>query len=207
MARYGKTPLARNRWYHVAGVYDAFNRTLDVYLNGRPDNGCLLGQVTARRYVSNASVFIGRRSDLRGFEFAGMIDDVRIYSRALTPEEVEAETNAHRDSAATKLDTDTISVDSAPGDGPCSVAAPTDGQLTGILVLVGALVGIACVGLWPWTRRRAWSLALSFVAGCMLLPHLVALSFPGFFLLLVPLLSLLGGASVALSSGQEFAAR
>ena len=34
MARYGRTTLRRNNWYHVAGVYDAQALTLDVYLNG-----------------------------------------------------------------------------------------------------------------------------------------------------------------------------
>ena len=32
MARYGATPLVLGSWYHVAGVYDADARTLDVYL-------------------------------------------------------------------------------------------------------------------------------------------------------------------------------
>src|SRR4030095_15255378 len=41
MARYGRTTLATNRWYHVAGVYDAGLTKLDVYLDGRLDNGCL----------------------------------------------------------------------------------------------------------------------------------------------------------------------
>ena len=30
MARNGKTPLETQQWYHVAGVYDAEARTLDV---------------------------------------------------------------------------------------------------------------------------------------------------------------------------------
>ena len=45
MARYSATALVLNTWYHVAGVYDANERTLDVYLNGRLDNGPLLGTV------------------------------------------------------------------------------------------------------------------------------------------------------------------
>ena len=35
VARYGATPLVVNRWYHVAGVYDAEARTLDVVLEWR----------------------------------------------------------------------------------------------------------------------------------------------------------------------------
>ena len=45
MARYGKTPLAINTWYYVAGVYNAEAKTMDVYLNGELDNGFLLGPV------------------------------------------------------------------------------------------------------------------------------------------------------------------
>jgi Concanavalin A-like lectin/glucanases superfamily len=52
MARYGRTPLELNRWYHVAGVYDAQARTLHVFLNGRPDDGCLVGHVTDRQHIS-----------------------------------------------------------------------------------------------------------------------------------------------------------
>ena len=45
MARYGTTPLALNTWYYVAGVYNAEAKTMDVYLNGKLDNGFLLGPV------------------------------------------------------------------------------------------------------------------------------------------------------------------
>ena len=49
MARYGATPLVLGTWYHVAGVYDADARTLDVYLNGKLDNGFC----SARLQVNN----------------------------------------------------------------------------------------------------------------------------------------------------------
>ena len=60
-----------SRWYHVAGVYDAEARTLDVYLNGELDNGILVGTATGTQRSSRSAVYIGRRSDLEGFEFAG----------------------------------------------------------------------------------------------------------------------------------------
>ena len=41
MFRYGATTLQPNTWYHIAGVYNAANQTLDVYLNGVLDNGQL----------------------------------------------------------------------------------------------------------------------------------------------------------------------
>ena len=45
VARYGKTELARDTWYYVAGVYDADARTMNVYLNGHSDDGYLLETV------------------------------------------------------------------------------------------------------------------------------------------------------------------
>jgi hypothetical protein len=89
MARYGATPLVTGTWYHVAGVYNAQAKTMDVYLNGRPDNGFLQGLVTSSQLSSRSSAYVGRRP-IKTFEFAGSIDDVRIYSSALTKAEIVA---------------------------------------------------------------------------------------------------------------------
>ncbi len=91
MARYGATAMVPNQWYHVAGVYDATAKTLTVYLNGQPDNGAQVGTVTATQQGSGLSVNIGRKSGNTGFEFAGRIDDVRIYNRALSQVEIQAD--------------------------------------------------------------------------------------------------------------------
>ena len=77
---------ALNTWYHVAGVYNAAARTLDIYVNGVLNNGVLLGTVPAAQIVRNINVNIGRRTG--GYHFKGVIDDVRIYNRALTPVEI-----------------------------------------------------------------------------------------------------------------------
>jgi glucose/arabinose dehydrogenase len=90
MFRYGATTMQLNAWYHVTGVYNAANRTLDVYLNGQPDNGAAVGTVTAAQQNSGNNVNIGRRAN-GGFGFNGRIDDVRIYDKALTPTEVQAD--------------------------------------------------------------------------------------------------------------------
>ena len=94
-ARYGATPLLTDTWYHVAGVYNSEARTLDVYLNGELDNGLLFGSVTGAQHSSRSPVYIGRRSDGAGFEFAGFIHDVRIYSRALNAAEIVSDMRGH----------------------------------------------------------------------------------------------------------------
>jgi glucose/arabinose dehydrogenase len=91
MFRYGATPLQLNTWYHIAGVYDAANQTLDVYLNGALDNGQLVGTVTSSQQNSTTNVDIGRRAGSTGFEFAGRVDDVRIVNHALTQEQIQTD--------------------------------------------------------------------------------------------------------------------
>jgi chitodextrinase/glucose/arabinose dehydrogenase len=92
MFRYGATTLQANTWYYVTGVYDATARTLHVYLNGQLDDGVLQGTVTTTQRNSTANVNIGRRTGSPGaFNFNGTIDDVRIYSRALTQAEIQAD--------------------------------------------------------------------------------------------------------------------
>ena len=44
--RYSTTVRALNTWYHVAGVYNATTRALDIYVNGVLDNGVLAGTDT-----------------------------------------------------------------------------------------------------------------------------------------------------------------
>src|SRR5204862_4826534 len=83
------TQVALNTWYHVAGVYNAAARTLDIYVNGVLDNGILSGTVPASQSNSTVNVNIGRRST--GFYFSGVIDEVRVYNRALSQAEIQTD--------------------------------------------------------------------------------------------------------------------
>ncbi len=75
-------------------MYNAAAQTLAVYLNGQPDNGVLVGTVTTTQQGSALSVNIGRKPGNAGFEFAGRVDDVRIYNRALSQAEIQADMSA-----------------------------------------------------------------------------------------------------------------
>jgi hypothetical protein len=90
--RYSRTVRSLNTWYHVAGVYNAARRTLNIYVNGVLDNGVLSGTVPSSQFNANTIVFIGRRSG-GGNYFNGIIDQVRIYNRALSAAEVLADMN------------------------------------------------------------------------------------------------------------------
>ena len=92
VARYGTTAMAVNTWYHVAGVYDATNRTLNVYVNGQLVNGALVGTIPAVQLDSNQNVNVGQRPGAAGnYNFAGVMDNVRIYNRALSQAEIQTD--------------------------------------------------------------------------------------------------------------------
>jgi chitodextrinase len=93
MSQYGATALQTGRWYFVTGVYDAAARTINVYLDAQLDNGGGVGTVTATQQNSTQNVSIGRRTGSAGFEFNGRIDEVRIYNRALSQSEIQADMN------------------------------------------------------------------------------------------------------------------
>ena len=205
MARYGVTPLAVDAWYHVAGVYDAEARTLDVYLNGKLDNGLLVGSVTGTQHSSRSAVYVGKRSDLKGFEFAGSIDDVRIYSFALTKTEIAAVMRGEVIDGLAAHRTAGRSVNSGRGagrstdlDSRCAVFSEGgDEKIPAAAATLGVLVAVACVGLWPSASSLLY-LFVSFAAGLLLLPA-TAPTLPAFTLWMIPLVSVAGGASVAVS--------
>lgn len=87
--RYSSTVRALNTWYYVAGVYNAATQSLDIYVNGILDNGILVGTVPASQFTSNVNANVGCRTG--GFFFDGIIDEARVYNRALTQAEIQAD--------------------------------------------------------------------------------------------------------------------
>ncbi len=88
-----------NSWQHVAVTYDG--NTLIVYLNGRPGKAV---RIARKRRSGNGTFTIGGRPD--GYErayFRGLIDDVRLYNRALSRREIAARASARTPEAAEKL--------------------------------------------------------------------------------------------------------
>lgn len=78
-----------NRWYHAVAVADYPNKVIILYVDGieraRKDFGGI--PVDRNMNVSFGAFFDG--SDRQG-RFKGIMDDIRIYSRALSPEDVTA---------------------------------------------------------------------------------------------------------------------
>jgi hypothetical protein len=74
-----------NVWTHVAGVYDSGAQTLKIYVNGAvdPTTGTGSGPVDGA-----GPLMIGNAQGSN--QFTGLIDDVRVYARALTDADVAA---------------------------------------------------------------------------------------------------------------------
>ena len=97
--RFSNTARALNTWYHVAGVYDASGRTLTIYINGVLENGTLQGTVPTANLNAAVNANIGRRTG--GYYFNGIIDEIRIYNRALSATEVQSDMNTPLGSGTT----------------------------------------------------------------------------------------------------------
>jgi beta-galactosidase len=75
--------MSDGQWHHLVGVYDGTH--LVVYVDGKPDSTCT---ATGRIRSNDWPVFIGENSEETNREWDGLIDDVRIYSYALSAEEI-----------------------------------------------------------------------------------------------------------------------
>ncbi len=80
--------LKYKEWYYVAGIYDGVY--MKLYVNG---NQVAITSASGMVDVNTEPLTIGRRSDGVRF-FNGIIDEVRIYNRALTTSEIQANYNA-----------------------------------------------------------------------------------------------------------------
>ncbi len=79
---HSNTDLAAGSWHHVAVTYDG--ATLSLYVDAALARSC---SATGSIYASSVPVLIGSLSQSANF-FDGSIDEVRIYSRALSLQEI-----------------------------------------------------------------------------------------------------------------------
>ena len=78
-------PITAGQWYHVAVTLKKGGR-VEFYINGLPAGGA--AQTTNFGILNNEPVRIGGRKDNYSY-FNGQIDDVRIYNRVLSAEQME----------------------------------------------------------------------------------------------------------------------
>jgi hypothetical protein len=94
----GFTPMNANQWYHAAGVFDG--DSVKVYIDG-----VLAGYTLFQGSIDTSSGYrptIGNLADSVQFQnryFTGLIDEVKLFNRALTAAEIMAGMNVQVDAA------------------------------------------------------------------------------------------------------------
>jgi hypothetical protein len=73
-------------WHHVAAVWAPTG--MKVYLDGT--ERCTSGRGDALVYDPGLGILVGRRSNAYPYQFDGNLDDVRVYARVLSPEQIQA---------------------------------------------------------------------------------------------------------------------
>ncbi len=84
----GTKPPVLNAWTHLAGVYDAAAHTIQLYVNGTPQGDPV--PFTTTPWKASGGLQVGRLwASATGKEnFAGTIDEVKTWSRALADSEI-----------------------------------------------------------------------------------------------------------------------
>jgi hypothetical protein len=77
------TAVGYDEWHHIAGVYDG--ASINVYLDGELDGSA---PTTEPIGVNDKNVFIGDNPDAIGRYWDGLVDEVKIFGRALSNDEV-----------------------------------------------------------------------------------------------------------------------
>jgi len=140
----GGTLLTRGVWYHVAGVYSQGNY-IRTYVNGELDREWTTQGILGRS--SGPFRIACETFNPRQYNFAGVIDDVRIYNCALSKADVEALYSGQAlpaDVAKVTLELPPVAVElpAAPGqEEPPRVRNWIPVLI--ILVIVGVAVGLA----------------------------------------------------------------
>ena len=85
-----KQPLSADQWHHVVVTYDGSSKAagLKLYADGLPIEVAITSDTLTAESKANTPLLVGRRSV--NVPFKGSVDDVRIYSRAVTADEVKA---------------------------------------------------------------------------------------------------------------------
>ncbi len=82
----GNTILATGRWYYIVGVYDGL--TNKIYVNGSLDKSVTYGSGNIISGPLEIGVWCNYQNNPSSNQLNGSIDDVRVYNRALTADEI-----------------------------------------------------------------------------------------------------------------------
>ena len=79
----GGNEISFGKWYHVAGTYDGSNSKIYI-------NGILAGSIIASMYpTTHHSFVVGDHTNPGSYQYNGIMDELRVYSVALSASEIE----------------------------------------------------------------------------------------------------------------------
>ncbi|HEV2521700.1 MAG TPA: LamG domain-containing protein [Candidatus Acidoferrales bacterium] len=143
--------VSAGTWYHFVGVYDYAAQTLTAYLNGASIGSSSVAGFRPSTGPGGAFLSVGASNNSLNDPFNGTIDDVRVYSRALSAAEITALYNAGNGGLVGwwKMDegTGTSAADSSGQgntmtlDGSPLPSWTTSGKLNGALTFNGTTAG------------------------------------------------------------------
>jgi hypothetical protein len=87
--------IKTNEWHHISVVYNSDRSNADLYVDGQLDGSSLLPPPVA----TTADVYLGRDSKDTQYYWSGYLDEVCVWSRALTSHEVLAKMPCKRSGA------------------------------------------------------------------------------------------------------------
>lgn len=84
---WSQTVFNTGKWYHVAYVFDGKSNQQRMYVNGALDaEGVQAKQEVPER---NSSLWVGELDDGRGFIYSGVMDELGLWNRALSEDEIK----------------------------------------------------------------------------------------------------------------------
>jgi alpha-tubulin suppressor-like RCC1 family protein len=83
-------PIPTGQWYYITATYDPASPPPQkkIYINGVLDNASILSSALAYDTTASGNLFIGTDTATNTQPWIGLLDDIRIYNRALDPAEV-----------------------------------------------------------------------------------------------------------------------
>ncbi len=147
--------INNNQWYHVFGTYNG--STMTMYLDGDVYGTASLSSIT---YDLPRGLTISKRDDdNNGYFFNGSIDDVRIYNRSLSEEEIRA---IYNEGLGTEAINSAWAILNSPTNNSIqytnSVTLSASANVTGGAYLVNATLYDNSTG--SWGARNTTNLAL-----------------------------------------------
>jgi hypothetical protein len=123
---YGTKKINDGMWHHVAGTYDGTQSGagIQLYVDGKKDSSVIWLNTDPGNVLNDLSLTIGSKASQNLYNFDGEIDELRIWRRAVTQEQISNNLHRHLDGNETGLvayytvdDTSSNSISDLTGNG------------------------------------------------------------------------------------------